>query len=403
MPKLTIFEDAAVGHLKPLVHTRAAFDLRAGIFSFKERIERMLHREADCLVCRKQVSAVVAESHPGCLVNPDAKNGSNDSDDRTLFVNGRWIPERGDFLEMLRAVAAGDGPDQDVAWISDGAVVAAWGDVEAADRRDAGAARLVSRLWHLITDPGPQISRDAVFFEEEVKRPAQCPDLTMVHEEQIRLHPSAEFGAGVILNASAGPVVIESEAIIGDGAILVGPCHIGSKARLKMAARVSRSSIGHNSRAGGEISRSILHAHANKAHDGYLGNSYLGEWCNIGADANTSNLRNDYGTITLYNEEIGAHEDTGEQFVGLIMGDHSACGINTMFNTGTVVGVCCNVFGAGYQPRYVKSFSWGSRDRMLRLGFDKALQAATAMMTRRGRSLSQADKELLAKLSEASK
>jgi len=225
----------------------------------------------------------------------------------------------------------------------------------------------------------------------------------MVHEEQIRIHPLAQFGAGVILNASAGPIVIESVAIIGDGAILQGPCHVGVEAQVKAGARISGSSIGYNSRAGGEISKSILHGHTNKAHDGYLGNSYLGEWCNIGADANTSNLRNDYGTITLFNEEVGAYEDTGEQFVGLIMGDHSACGINTMFNTGTVVGVCCNVFGAGYQPRYIKSFSWGSRDRMLHLRLDKALQSATAMMARRGRSLTQAHKELLRKLSEASK
>ena len=114
MPQLIIFEDAAVGHLKPLVRTRAAFDLRPGIFSFKERIERMLHREADCLVCRKQVSGVVAEKHPGCVVNPEATDG------RPLFVNGRWIPEEGEFLEMLREEASGEGPDRDVAWISDG-------------------------------------------------------------------------------------------------------------------------------------------------------------------------------------------------------------------------------------------------------------------------------------------
>jgi UDP-N-acetylglucosamine diphosphorylase/glucosamine-1-phosphate N-acetyltransferase len=397
MPKLAIFEDDVVGHLKPLTHTRAAFDLRAGIFSFKEKIERMLNQEADYLICREEVAGVASETHPTCSINPDA------FDESTFFVNGRWIPDDDRVLDVLRTALSGANNYKETAWTADGVVVGAFGRLDAEERRDLGKTRLVSRLWQLVNDPGAQITLDAELFTGDQQPPAPWPDLTMVHEERIWIHSSAEFGAGVILNASRGPIVIESEAVVADGAIVIGPCHVAQKARLKPATRVSRSSIGYNSRVGGEISSSLVHANTNKAHDGYLGNSYIGEWCNIGADSNTSNLRNDYGFVTLYNEQTGGQEPTGEQFVGLVMGDHSACGINTMFNTASVVGVCCNVFGAGFQSRYVKSFSWGSRERMMSNGVDKALKAATAVMARRERAMSDAHKALLEELSKTSR
>lgn len=391
---LAIFEDAEVGHFRPLARTRAAFDLRAGIFSFKERIERRLHHEADVLVCREQVSDVASEMHPSCKVNPERVGSAGP----TLFVNGRWLPEEGEFLQALTSALNGDGPPGPVAWVSGDDLVAAWHNMEAEELRTTSDVRLVSRLWELVDDPGLWITSDAELLGEEFKPPAPWPDLTMVHDENIRIHETALLGAGVILNASSGPIVIEAEAVIEDGAILQGPCHIAPKARVRPGARIARSSIGYNSRAGGEISKSVLHAHCNKAHDGYVGNSYIGEWCNIGADANTSNLRNDYGPVSLYNEELGEQESTGRQFVGLIMGDHSVCGINTMFNTATVVGVCCNLFGPGYQPRYVRSFSWGGREKMIRHRFDKAVAAAEAMMTRRDRVMSEVHRDLLERI-----
>jgi len=155
-----------------------------------------------------------------------------------------------------------------------------------------------------------------------------------------------------------------------------------------MGARVGSSSLGDECRVGGEVSNSVLLGFSNKAHDGYVGNSYIGAWCNIGADTNTSNLRNDYGEVTLYNEHLRKYESSGRQFVGLIMGDHSRSGINTMFNTGTVVGLACNVFGAGYQPRHIPSYSWGGRDRIVVYRPEKAFASARAMMARRGRELS---------------
>jgi UDP-N-acetylglucosamine diphosphorylase/glucosamine-1-phosphate N-acetyltransferase len=393
MPKLTIVEDAESPHLKPLALTRASFDLRVGIFSFKERIERMLGHEADFLQCRSDVEEVTAERHPRQTVNPEAMPAD------TLLVNGRWIPREGQLVDELADLLAGrESHSAGRIWMSGDDAVARIGREDAADTVDVGPVEMVSRSWQLVADPGQQVELDSPLLTNQFEPPAQWPDLTIVHEENVRIDGSAILGAGVILNASAGPIVIEQEAVIGDGAILRGPCHIGAKARVNMGARISRSSIGFNCRAGGEISKSILLAHANKWHDGYLGNSYIGEWCNLGADANTSNLRNDYGRISLYNEEVGEMEATDEQFLGTVMGDHSVCGINTMFNTGTVVGVCCNVFGPGYQPRHIRSFSWGGRDRMMRNRFERAVGAAQAMMARRDQTMSSAHHDLLKRI-----
>jgi UDP-N-acetylglucosamine diphosphorylase/glucosamine-1-phosphate N-acetyltransferase len=391
MASLALFEDAASGHFNPLVRTRAIFDLRAGILTFKDRIEQRLGVKADVLLCRDEVAGVTRDRHPGVAVNPE------ELPDETLLVNGRWIPESGELLTEISAVVHGEVVLQaSTIWASGQDVVARWGAGDSNDTRDAVDARLATRLWQLVSDPGELIAADAHTLDGgEAERPAPWPDLTVVHEENIVIDSSAIVGAGVILNGSSGPIIVEADAVIGDGAILKGPCHIGAMARINAGARIVRSSVGFNSRAGGEISKSILLAHSNKWHDGYLGNSYIGEWCNIGADANTSNLRNDYGKVSLYSEELGAMETTSEQFLGTIMADHSVCGINTMFNTGTVVGVCCNVFGAGYQPRYIKSFSWGGRERMMQQNVRKAILAAETVMARRDKAMSAAHRALL--------
>jgi hypothetical protein len=148
------------------------------------------------------------------------------------------------------------------------------------------------------------------------------------------------------------------------------------------------------------VSNSIFHAFCNKAHDGYVGNSYIGAWCNLGADTNTSNLRNDYGEVTLFNEHTRVYEHSGQQFLGLVMGDHSRSGINTMFNTGTVVGLSSNVFGAGYQPRHIPSFSWGGKERRMAYRPDRAFASIRAMMVRRGHDLSFDEEQALLRVYE---
>jgi UDP-N-acetylglucosamine diphosphorylase/glucosamine-1-phosphate N-acetyltransferase len=169
---------------------------------------------------------------------------------------------------------------------------------------------------------------------------------------------------------------------------------------VKAAGRVEASAVGTWSKVGGEVHESVVHSFSNKAHDGYLGNSYLGRWCNLGADTNTSNLKNDYGEVTVYDAVVGDFVPTGRQFVGLFMGDHAKCSINTMFNTGTVVGVFCNLFGSGFPPRHVPSFSWGGAEGLVPYRIEKALRVAEAVMARRGVPLTEADRALLAAIAE---
>ncbi|HLA62814.1 MAG TPA: hypothetical protein VK610_00185, partial [Rhodothermales bacterium] len=189
-------------------------------------------------------------------------------------------------------------------------------------------------------------------------------------------------------------------AIVEEHAIVRGPCWIGPGSTVKAGARVDGSSIGPRSKVAGEVHASTVLGMSNKAHDGYMGNSYVGRWCNLGAGTDTSNLRNDYGEVTLWDAVAGDFMPTGRQFVGLVMADHAKCAIGTRFNTGTVVGVACNLYGAAFPPRRVPSFSWGGDDGLTTYRLDKALHVAEAAMARRQTPLTEADRALLTSLFE---
>ncbi|MEM6337953.1 MAG: hypothetical protein AAF752_15380, partial [Bacteroidota bacterium] len=269
-----------------------------------------------------------------------------------------------------------------------------------APTEDLGAPYMLARVWDVLDAIGPRIVEDAASFSLGEHTGAHVsPHAILEAPEQIYLAPGSRVHAGAILNASAGPVLIGENATVMEGAILRGPVSIGAHAQVKMAARVDQSVIGPWCKAGGEIHASVLHSYSNKGHDGYLGNSYLGRWCNLGADTNTSNLRNDYGIVDLYDMSEGRYTTTGRQFIGLIMGDHSKAGINTMFNTGTVIGVFCNLFGGGYMPRYAPHFSWGGPEGFRPYLLRKAFQVARAVMKRRGLEFSEAESALLSALS----
>jgi UDP-N-acetylglucosamine diphosphorylase/glucosamine-1-phosphate N-acetyltransferase len=201
-----------------------------------------------------------------------------------------------------------------------------------------------------------------------------------------------------MINTKTGPVYIGKDAQVMEGCTIRGPFSLGDHAVLKMGAKIyGATSIGAYSKVGGEVNNSILHDFSNKGHDGFLGNSVIGSWCNLGADTNTSNLKNNYGEVKVWDYESEHLRNTGLQFHGLIMGDHSKAGINTMFNTGTVVGVSSNIFGGGFPPKFIPSFSWGSPENGFEpFRMDKALQAAEAMMVRRDKSLSEGDKAAFA-------
>jgi len=205
----------------------------------------------------------------------------------------------------------------------------------------------------------------------------------------------------VTLNASTGPIYIGKNTEIMEGSIIRGPFALCEGAVVKMAAKVyGATTVGPECRIGGEVSNSVLFGYSNKGHDGFLGNSVLGEWCNLGADTNNSNLKNNYEEVKLWSYEKSGFVKTGLQFCGLMMGDHSKSGINTMFNTGTVVGVCANIFGSGFPRNFVPSFSWGGAAGMVTYDVKKAFETARIVMSRRNIDFTEQDEAILAEVYE---
>ncbi len=199
-----------------------------------------------------------------------------------------------------------------------------------------------------------------------------------------------------VLNASTGPIYIGKDAEVMEGSLIRGPFSLGANSTLKMGAKIyGATSIGRHCKVGGEVNNCIVSDFSNKGHDGFLGNSVIGSWCNIGADTNTSNLKNNYGEVSVWSYPEEKIVKKGMQFHGLVMGDHSKAGINTMFNTGTTLGMCCNIFDSGFPPKFLPSFSWGSAQKGFEdFKMEKAIEAATAMMERRKKSWTKRDEKI---------
>jgi UDP-N-acetylglucosamine diphosphorylase/glucosamine-1-phosphate N-acetyltransferase len=213
-------------------------------------------------------------------------------------------------------------------------------------------------------------------------------------EEPIRLCCDARIMTGALIDRTDGPVYIGRNALIMPGAYVQGPACIGSDSVIKAGAKVySGTTIGPGCKIGGEIGETIIQGLTNKQHDGFLGHSFLGEWVNIGAGTDNSDLKNNYSNVRVVID--GQEIDTGETFVGMIAGDHFKCGIGTTFNTGTVAGVCSNIFGPGFPPKYLPSFSWGGAGGLVEYDIDRAVETARRVMSRRSKELTKAQEDLL--------
>jgi UDP-N-acetylglucosamine diphosphorylase/glucosamine-1-phosphate N-acetyltransferase len=251
---------------------------------------------------------------------------------------------------------------------------------------------LLTQLWHIFSFNSAQLIEDWNIVKKNRKSYLNTDIHTKVYNENSVFIEEGVKIRAAILNAEDGPIYIGKNVDIQEGAIIKGPIAICEGAVVNMGAKLRQgTTIGPYSKVGGEISNSVIFGYSNKAHDGFLGNSVLGEWCNLGADTNTSNLKNNYSNVKLYSYATQQLQDTGIQFCGLIMGDHSKASINTMFNTGTVVGIHANVFGSGFPPKYVPSFSWGGSEGFEPYLIEKALEVAAKVMQRRNMKLSEAD------------
>ncbi len=260
----------------------------------------------------------------------------------------------------------------------------------------------VTATWDIFKFNEAAIKADfELLTEDEISEPISKTN-TVLGDNKVFLAPGAVVECAV-LNAKNGPIYVGENAEIMEGSLIKGPFALCDNATVKMGAKIyGGTTIGPHSKAGGEISNSIIMGYSNKGHDGFLGNSVLGEWCNLGADTNTSNLKNNYAEVRLWSYETEGFARTGLQFCGLMMGDHSKAGINTMFNTGTVVGVSSNIFGGGFPRNFIPSFSWGGSAGMVTFKTNKAFEVCEKVMERRKIDFTDQDKSILEHVFEVS-
>ena len=261
----------------------------------------------------------------------------------------------------------------------------------------------VTRTWDIFSKNADAIKADFdLLTKDRVSEP--IPDsVNVINPEQIFIEEGAKLEF-VTLNASSGPIYIGKDAEIMEGSLVRGPLALCHNATLKLGAKIyGATTVGPHSKVGGEVNNSVIFGYSNKGHDGFLGNSVLGEWCNLGADTNNSNLKNNYVEVRLWDYEDGRFAKTGLQFCGLMMGDHSKSGINTMFNTGTVIGVNANVFGSGFPRNFVPSYSWGGASGFVTYKTNKAFEVAKVVMSRRNIEFDAQEEAILEHVFETTK
>lgn len=252
----------------------------------------------------------------------------------------------------------------------------------------------IEKPWDIFTHNHNEIVKDFEIIKS-LRESESIDETNRVIGNQLFVEKGAKVSCAII-NTLDGPVYIGKNAQVLEGTLIKGSLALCESAVLKMGAKIyGGTTIGPYSKVGGEVGNSVIQGYTNKGHDGYLGNSVLGEWCNLGADTNTSNLKNNYSNVKVWDYSLEDMNDTGLQFCGLIMGDHSKSGINTMFNTGTVVGVCANVFGGGFPQKFIPSYSWGGADGFDTFRIDKAYEVAEKVMKRRNIELTDNDKNIL--------
>lgn len=259
---------------------------------------------------------------------------------------------------------------------------------------------ILSQRWHLYQYNDTALENDfQLITEGRVSQPLSPTNTVIGDPSRIFLEEGAIVEAS-ILNTRTGPVYVGKDAEIMEGCIIRGGLALGEHSALKLGTKVYGAvTLGPHCKAGGEINTVVFQSYSNKGHDGFLGNTLIGEWCNLGADTNTSNLKNNYADVSTYSYETESEIKTDVQFMGVCMGDHSKCGINTMFNTATVVGVSCNVFGADFPDKYIPSFSWGGQNPVP-FKFEKAVEYANNMMRRRGLELTKEEIGILKHIKE---
>jgi UDP-N-acetylglucosamine diphosphorylase/glucosamine-1-phosphate N-acetyltransferase len=405
---ICIFEDEKYRKLLPLVYFRPVYELRCGINLLKDKIIRSFSNPNVILHARDYLTDVLKRDYPNYYVNELPPNAN-----QVLFVNGRVLADP-HFADKFKYNG------KDIAYVKGDDIVAFWASGENLEKfknkfgtpltksdfenyeKVEISAKLINYPWDIINNNGEQIVIDFnILTDGKARREGKIYEgVHLLNEHFIHIEEGAKIKPGVVLDAENGPIYISKNVKILPNAVIEGPAYVGDGSLIKVSAKIyENTSIGPVCKVGGEVEASIIHAFSNKQHEGFIGHSYLGTWVNIGADTNNSDLKNDYGNVKVYVD--GELIDSGSMFVGLIMGDHSKSGINLMFNTGTVVGVSCNIYGSGLPPKFVPSFSWGgAQDGFVTYRIDKAIEVARRVMARRNVQLTEIDEKLFRKIFE---
>ncbi|MCG8410084.1 MAG: GlmU family protein [Bacteroidales bacterium] len=377
-----LFDDKSWENLLPLTFTRPVSEIRTGILTIKEKWEKHLNEKMSYLT-----KEFLSEKFPIQIKNEN------------ILICSSVIPTK-DLLEKITNLSINEAIVKNQKLI---AVKLNQKDIQDFDYSILNNYTILEYSteilkiewpWEIFSFNEKTIELDFKLLTQGRKSAAISKTNNILGEENIFIEEGAKIEFAT-LNATTGPIYIGKNAEIMECSVVRGPFALCDNSTLKMGAKIyGATTIGPHSKVGGEVNNSVITGFSNKAHDGFLGNSVLGEWCNLGADTNNSNLKNNYAEVRLWNYETGRFAKTGLQFCGLIMGDHSKCAINTMFNTGTVVGVSTNIFGEGFPRNFIPSFSWGGAHGFTVYGVKKACDVARIVMKRRGLELSKEDENI---------
>ena len=374
-----LFDGNVRNQLLPFTFTRPVADIRVGILTIREKWEYLLGF----------TTTTVTEDYL-------SEKYSFLELEKNVLINASFLPSKNlvNIIKGLEENQAVFFDDEPIAFFTTEGQEVDFDSFDIIQYEHKDVLR-IEHTWDIFSNNGEAIKRDFKMLTKGRDSQPIPQGVWTKSPENIFIEEGAtiEF---CTLNASEGPIYIGKDAEIMEGSLVRGPFALCDHSTLKMGAKIySNTTIGPHSKVGGEVNNSVIFGYSNKGHDGFLGNSVIGEWCNLGADTNNSNLKNNYAEVRLWDYETEGFARTGLQFCGLMMGDHSKCGINTMFNTGTVVGVSANIFGSGFPRNFIPSFSWGGSGGFTTYKTDKAFEVAKLVMSRRNIEFSEVDAKIL--------
>lgn len=383
---IILFDDAAQQTLLPLTFTRPVADLRVGMLTIAEKWQKYLHQDASFITQK-----YLQEKFPLQV------SGQN------LLINGFACPDEALF-EAVNKLQEGEVLQQHnflIAAKISGSDLNNWKSIVTSFRQVKYVPDFIKITFpeDIFSFNNIELCKDfALLTKGKTSAPISNTNLILGNDffaEEGALAECATF------NTKSGPIYLSNKSEVFEGVNIRGGFFLGENSQVKMGAKIyGATTIGPNCTIGGEIKNSVIWGNSSKGHEGYLGNSVVGEWCNFGADSNTSNLKNTYGEVKLWNYPTQKLRNTGLQFCGLIMGDHTKCAINTMFNTGTIAGVNCNIFGVGFPQKFVPDFSWGGIQETEIYALKKALETAQLAFERKDRDFDEKESNILKYLFE---